>query len=147
LQTLKNQHLKTMDSVPKVAVTEEVFQTITNISTNDGNDLFPTGYAKLASLMGKFPECAIFRKFGLLNAINLLRLQAELHDMEQQLKEVIDDDLQSGDPIRELYALDFRLMKDNMEQGHSIQYELLLDIGKKLDEYSMFPRKFQTLRG
>ena len=32
------------------------------------------GYAKIACLMGEFPEVAIFRRFGALNAQNLLCL-------------------------------------------------------------------------
>jgi hypothetical protein len=41
-----------------------------------------TGYAKLAKLLSLEPETAILRRFEELNMPNILRLQAELHDME-----------------------------------------------------------------
>ena len=44
------------------------------------------GYAKLASLMGANPEVAIFRRFGAMNAENVLYLQAELVALEIELK-------------------------------------------------------------
>lgn len=95
------------------------------------------GYSGLAKFMLRSPDVAIFRKFGLLNMMNLLRLQAELHDLEQQLEEVWKEDRTCDDPVRNLYGLDFRFMKMNAEEGDSTQYDLLEDIGKKLKDYSM----------
>jgi hypothetical protein len=46
----------------------------------------PAGYAQLASLMGAHPEVAVFRRFGALNAQNLLYLQAELTHLELELR-------------------------------------------------------------
>jgi hypothetical protein len=43
------------------------------------------GYTKLASVMGKNPELAIFRRFSALNAKNLLYLQAEHVNLEARL--------------------------------------------------------------
>jgi hypothetical protein len=42
------------------------------------------GYPKLARHMGASPEIAIFRRFGALNAQNLLYLQAELVHLEKR---------------------------------------------------------------
>ena len=97
------------------------------------------GYPKLARLMSHSSETAIFRRFKELNMINLLRLQAELHDMEHQLHAIRDDDGQSGDLVRASYATDFRAMRDWKETGDSLQYELLLSIGDKLQQYSLAP--------
>jgi hypothetical protein len=44
------------------------------------------GYPKLSRLMAFYPEVAIFRRFGALNAENLLYLQAELQDLEIALQ-------------------------------------------------------------
>ena len=54
----------------------------------EGSAKMPKGYAKLSSLMSTDSEFAIFRKFGALNAQNLLYYQAELRRMicEQQLQ-------------------------------------------------------------
>ncbi|KAL2011660.1 hypothetical protein VTN00DRAFT_4378 [Thermoascus crustaceus] len=95
------------------------------------------GYPKLARLMASYPETAIFRRFGELNMINILRLQAELQDMECQLQEIRNEDAQSNDPIRQSYVKDFRLMRDWVENGDSLQHELLVSIGEKLREYNL----------
>ena len=97
------------------------------------------GYPKLAKLMSDASETAIFRSFKELNMMNLLRLQAELHDMEHQLQVIRDEDAQSGDPVRVSYALDFRSMRDWKETGDSLQYDLLESIGAKLEQYSLDP--------
>ena len=97
------------------------------------------GYPKLAKLMSDASETAIFRSFKELNMMNLLRLQAELHDMEHQLQDIRDEDAQSGDPVRVSYALDFRSMRDWKETGDSLQYDLLESIGAKLEQYSLDP--------
>jgi hypothetical protein len=95
-----------------------------------------SGYPKLARLMSISPETAIFRRFGELSALNILRLQAELHDLEYQLREIREEDVQPKDPVRVGYENDFRLMRDWAEEGDSLQHDLLIAIGKKLEEYS-----------
>lgn len=97
------------------------------------------GYPKLARLMSLSRQTAIFRRFGELNMITLLRLQAELVDLEHQLQDLRDEDAQSKDPVRMSYIKDFRLMRDFLESGDSLQYELLVTIGDKLREYSITP--------
>lgn len=94
------------------------------------------GYADLSKLMNENPETAVFRSFRELNMITLLRLQAELHDLEYQLRDIRDEDSQSGDRIREDYVRDFRLMRDYKEEGDSLQHDILVAVGEKLREYS-----------
>lgn len=70
--------------------------------------------------------------------LHLLRLQAELHSLEDELLEVIQEDQQSDDSDRKDYSRNFFLLKRCAEQGKdSEQYELLQHIGEKLNEYSM----------
>jgi hypothetical protein len=95
------------------------------------------GYPSLAELMHSNPDNAIFRRFGELNMLHLLRLQAELQYMEFELQKIRDEDAISNDPIRECYVKDFLAMRDNEEVGDSVQYEQLIKIGTKLQEYSM----------
>lgn len=103
------------------------------------------GYAKLARHMSNHPENAIFRRFNDLNLLNLLRLQAELHVLEHQLKNVRTEDARSTDPIRREYVNDFRLMRDSIDAGDSLQYGLLLTIGDKLQQYSMYWRLLMSV--
>jgi hypothetical protein len=46
----------------------------------------PPGYPKLAALISKDKDYAVFRKFSSLNARNILYLQSELTDLEAQLE-------------------------------------------------------------
>jgi hypothetical protein len=96
------------------------------------------GYPSLAGLMHSSSDIAIFRRFGELNMLHLLRLQAELQHMEFELQKIREEDAMSNDPIRECYAKDFAAMRDNEEIGDSEQYEQLVKIGTKLQEYIMF---------
>ncbi|CAD0089284.1 unnamed protein product [Aureobasidium mustum] len=87
----------------------------------------PQGYHRLADLMGRYPETAIFRRFSSLNMINLLSLQAELIELRENCEDVWAKD--GGlDNIDEEKLSTF--LKD------SSQYKLLLKLRKKLREYS-----------
>jgi hypothetical protein len=94
------------------------------------------GYPKLAKLMSAEPSTAIFRRFSTLSVLNVLRMQAELQDLECQLWKTIEEDMRSNDKVRKGYSSDFRLMRDWVEQSDSEQSELLDDIAKKLEVYS-----------
>ncbi|KAI8712698.1 hypothetical protein NCS52_01368600 [Fusarium sp. LHS14.1] len=99
--------------------------------------LSDSGYPKLAKLMGDSPETAIFRRFRQLNMLHLLRLQAEIHSLEDELLEVIQEDQESDDPDRKDYSRNFFLLKRYADQGKdSEQYELLKQIGEKISEYN-----------
>jgi hypothetical protein len=94
------------------------------------------GYPKLAKLMSAKPSTAIFRRFSTLSVLNVLRMQAELQDLEYQLWKTIEEDIRSNNKAREGYSSDFRLMRDWVELGDSEQSEMLDDIAKKLGVYS-----------
>ncbi|KAI4594233.1 hypothetical protein KJ359_008508 [Pestalotiopsis sp. 9143b] len=83
--------------------------------TGERNELTGAGYIKLAGLMSQKPETAIFRRFRLLSMMHLLRLQAELQDLEDSLK---------GTCTMRQY-----------DEEDSEQMETLQKIGKKLEEY------------
>ena len=95
------------------------------------------GYSKLAELYGQKPEVAIFKRFGRLNAENLLFLQAELLLLEQELKEIIAEDLRSENEQVRLYARSFWAMEHYSQHGgDSLQWLKRIEIKKKLKEYS-----------
>lgn len=68
-------------------------------------------YPRLARLMSLEPSTAIFRQFNELTIMNLLRVQAELHSLEIELKKIREDDEKSNDPIRRRYTENFHLMR------------------------------------
>jgi len=55
-----------------------------------------SGYEKLAGLMTKHSEVATFQRFDFLNTLNILYLQAELVHLEQELRDSMREDLESG---------------------------------------------------
>ncbi|KAF6234304.1 hypothetical protein HO173_007498 [Letharia columbiana] len=100
------------------------------------------GYAKLASLMGANPEVAILRRFGAMNAQNLLYFQAELVALEDDLRYYADQDSASDDLDRKLYSecWDYLSKSDDKSSGSDEragqQWRTMLRIREKLKEYN-----------
>lgn len=95
------------------------------------------GYSRLAVLMGKHHDFAIFRRFSVLNAKNLLYMQGELIHLEAELRMIAQENKNSKD----LEKVDFErsitaMMGPHMsEDGHE-QWAKILEIREKLKEYS-----------
>lgn len=92
------------------------------------------GYAKLASLMGAYPEVAILRRFGALNIQNLLYLQAELVHLENELRESSYANQHSGDVHRVTMSKDWITLA-HYHEGNERQWAVALRIREKLKEY------------
>lgn len=94
------------------------------------------GYPRLANLMAKENEVAIFRRFDHLNFLSLLSLQSEIIQLEVELRivsRVDDDEAQRGLSIdTSQYAKNFKILR---ESGSS-QYTLLEKLRGRLREYS-----------
>ena len=84
--------------------------------------------------MGRTPEFAIFRKFQSLNMLNLLRLQAEIQKLEEDLADIQEEDETSGDGERMQFAGDFLALRESEGTENSLQYEKLLRLGSVLQE-------------
>lgn len=94
------------------------------------------GYHKLASLMGADSDAAIFRKFGRLNMLMLLRLQAELVDLEAKFAHAcIEDDAAAAGDERRKYSMDFRAL-NAAKAPDDLQLNYLNEMKPKLREYS-----------
>jgi hypothetical protein len=108
------------------------------------------GHAKIASLMGRYPEVAITRRFGALNARNLLYMQAELTVLENRLRELSVENEASTDPDRRAYSRDWETLYSSMstEGGDGRQWETMIQIRDLLKQYSKFglplPGKIQN---
>jgi hypothetical protein len=98
---------------------------------------FVIGYPKLAAQIEILPELAIFRRFGALNAQNLLYMQAELTYLEKKLRErqIVDNNDPSAK--RSAYALNWFWLRESEGTDASEQLELIMQIRKTLKEYSM----------
>jgi hypothetical protein len=94
------------------------------------------GYEKLGSLMGERPTLGIFRRFATLGAQNLLYLQAELVSLEAEFKKYALEDHASGEKHKLEYAVNWYSLMRSEEAGESSQWSVMLEIRKKLKEYS-----------
>ncbi|KAF2268994.1 hypothetical protein CC78DRAFT_606858 [Lojkania enalia] len=105
-----------------------------------------TGYSNLASLMGAYPETAVFRRFGTLNAQNLLYYQAELTHLELRLKRIAKADAESGHQDRTIYDRDWQTLSESEQVpgGNPEQWRAVLDIRRTLKEYSKLILKAET---
>ena len=105
------------------------------------------GYPKLAGRMGAMPEVAMFRRFGALNARNILYMQNELVIIEDQLKEIEVEDSEGDEGKKRFYRRNsFWLQKSEMEvngeprDGDTRQLDLVMKTRKLLKDYSKRPR-------
>jgi hypothetical protein len=101
------------------------------------------GYPKLAGHMGVMPELAMFRRFGALNARNLLYMQNDLVVLERDLKMLEVEDAKSPDGMKRRYRRDsYWLSSSNIEidgtlrDGDTRQRNLVLEMRRLLKEYS-----------
>lgn len=98
------------------------------------------GYAKLGVLMGDFPEVAIVRRFSALSAQNILYLQAELRNLEFDLRKYAHEDDTSSHPLRQIYSLDWYALQDSCDEmagegNDGRQWKTILEIRRKLEAY------------
>ncbi|KAH3997553.1 hypothetical protein HBI70_073480 [Parastagonospora nodorum] len=103
------------------------------------SDPFPKsviGYPKLARKIDIQPELAIFRRFGALNALNLLYFQAELTDLEEKLtRQQVEDD-QDRKGTKAMYAKTWYRLQESEENGDTEQLDLVLRMRELLKKYN-----------
>ncbi|OAL06557.1 hypothetical protein IQ06DRAFT_209913 [Phaeosphaeriaceae sp. SRC1lsM3a] len=75
------------------------------------------GYPKLAAKFGVLPEAAIYRRFGALNAQDLLYYQAELTYLEQKLQEQQQQDNNDPKGHGASYAINWYWLKHSKTDG------------------------------
>jgi hypothetical protein len=104
------------------------------------------GYSKLALLMSHNNEYGIVRSFRELNFKNLLYLQAELVQLEAELRKIVEEDRQSQDRVRTYYERDWRLLSESLRDGYDEQWKKMLQIREKLNEYSKLARYLSVVQ-
>lgn len=95
-------------------------------------------YHGLATLIGTHSELALFRRFAILNAKNLLYLQSELVHLEDELKFIARKDECSGDGVKQAFKFCLFDLKEASGTDQDLQWRKVLEIREKLKEYSMF---------
>jgi hypothetical protein len=92
------------------------------------------GYPKLAHLMAGYGQIAIFRRFKVLNNLDLLYQHAELIHLEQELKELAERDTSHTD--RQFHAKHWWSLSQCDEDEDREQWEKMLEIRERLEKYS-----------
>ena len=102
------------------------------------------GYDKFASFIGVDRGLSMYKRFANLNAKNLLYFQAELVNLEAQLKNIELDDIKSEDAEKEPFPYSvFHLKMSYLspktdEGGQKKQWLKVLEIRQLLKEYSLY---------
>jgi hypothetical protein len=95
----------------------------------------PKGYPRLARLMGRSNDVAIFRKYDEFNMLNLLSLQAELAALRKEYWDQCRVDDTCGPPY-DTYTENFQTLRHSEGTATGEQYSILLKIRTKMKEYS-----------
>jgi hypothetical protein len=103
----------------------------------------PKGYPKLAARTEVQPELAIYRRFGALNAQNLLYYQAELVDIEEKLITQQSQDNQDPKGEKQRYASNWFRLKVSAKDGDTKQLDLVMRTREILKEYSKYSLSIQ----
>ncbi|PMD32361.1 hypothetical protein L207DRAFT_384828, partial [Hyaloscypha variabilis F] len=106
------------------------------------------GYHKLAEVMSRDMDAAIFNRFEDLALLSLLALQAEIIDLRKQFRQKCYLNNEHGNESERHYSESFKAARDEKSE----QYQLLEAIQSKLGEYSVSrtsklgsPKKSQLL--
>ena len=88
--------------------------------------------------MAEQPSNAIYKRFGTLNALNLLYLQAELAMLEVELQQYAAEDANSTDEIRTFHARNWKIMSNQRRRKgrDTRQWKTFMKIRRVLRDYS-----------
>ena len=92
------------------------------------------GYTRLADFMAWDPPTASFHRFGSLNAMNLLGMQAELCSLQEELELNAKNNEKRGPEHRRLQC-DWTSLDSGQPESEE-RKNLLMKVRSKLDEYS-----------
>ena len=108
----------------------------------DGPPIQPIGgYDHLAEFMAQDPSLAIVRRFGRLNMLSILHLQAELVDLESDLDHYALQDKNGSDSCRQRYfrswiQFSYRCTDKESSDKSQRQWQTMLKIREVLRQYS-----------
>lgn len=95
----------------------------------------PVGYGAVATCMSCDRDLALYRRFGYLNARNLLYLQSELMDLETRLQDL---DTAANDTSKGIETWSVPRSWHYLQKTGGEHLEVVLRIRKKLEAYSKF---------
>jgi len=135
----------------EAAVLNEInLRALNPIETDDDTPL-DKGWPRLAHKMAEVPEIESFRRFRELNIKNLLYYQAEIADMEADLRKIENEDSRNTESKEQVYSRHAISMLGSMPSleaatcrdtsvwkmpTHQRQCKLVLDIRQSLEKYN-----------
>ncbi|KAJ9604652.1 hypothetical protein H2200_010766 [Cladophialophora chaetospira] len=100
-------------------------------------------YDELSTLMGTRPDLAIVRRFGSLAGQVILRMQAELSELEDDLKELGKFELKH--PELRGHAKSWEKANETIASGgRSLRQEKILEVDEKLGKYCTWPSSYDV---
>lgn len=93
-----------------------------------------TGYDELSTLIGSYPELAMFRRFRALSAKVLLCMQAELLDLEDDLNIISEIDFKDWER-REILTSWVKANAATSENGADLRRRKVTEAQEKLERY------------
>ncbi|KIW64272.1 hypothetical protein PV04_09219 [Phialophora macrospora] len=104
------------------------------------------GYNALAGCIGTYPSLAVFRRFLILNARNLLCMQAEIIHLEHGLRLTIRNDREAVDSVRSRFEYEIEVLKGpHKDQRDGVQWQRTLELRRLLKEYNEALLQFERL--
>lgn len=105
------------------------------------------GYPSLAEFIAIDGDAAIYRKFGHLSARNLLYMQSELHELEERLKELDQEDVsRTANDEAQKAARDWRHFSDPGNARAEKHRALQAVIRVKLKDYRAWSDAYLKVR-
>jgi len=104
------------------------------------------GYNAIAGWMGTYDGLCIFRRFLILNARNLLCMQAEIVNLDHGLRGTIKDDRSAKDSPRSQFEYNISAMKGpHANPGDALQWRQTLELRGLLKQYNEALLQFAAL--
>ncbi|KAK5456209.1 hypothetical protein LTS15_005528 [Exophiala xenobiotica] len=104
------------------------------------------GYNATAGWMGTYSGLCIFRRFLILNARNLLCMQAEIVNLDHVLRVTIKEDRNAKDSPRSQFEYDILAMKGpHAIRGDGLQWKQVLELRGLLKQYGEALLQFAAL--
>ena len=104
------------------------------------------GYPSFAHFIARDADAAIYRKYAHLSARNLLYLQSELHELEERLQQMDEEDAKCMNDERAQKAARYWTHYSNPDNARACQHKILQEnIRLKLKEYRAYEMKTPSI--
>ena len=101
-------------------------------------------WLKVAALMGRKPEMAVFKKFRTLNVLRLLEMQSDLTQQQEQYEYICSLDARLDCPITRSYTTNWEILHESKGEGGTRQRDAWMKLKQGLESYSTHHCPYMT---